>query len=642
MLSEIDRQQLYRRSLLTIVLLALLIAAGVLIDVVSAKRAADPFELAADAPRGALVYAQFSDLPAMLKSWEASDLKRRYVAGTSFQQLQTRHLALKLVSRWSEFNEATGFEIDPGVLGGLADNRAAIAVYDIGKLDLVLIAPMSQERYEACRFFQARESFAPVELPDGTSYYLHDVEADRGRQKQQIGFAWVKGRFVLATGEKLLLRTIANLNGQAKKDRLTDDPSFQTLSRAVTPHFATVWVDQARLNDDWYFRHYWLMSRAADLKQIRAGIFDVEMKSDRWIERREFLTTGDRPVADARFETLAPNAERQIAAIVPAEIPFVQVRALGRDPEAAPALTQEVLFDAADEPAMKTAGWRWNRYDESDFEVASEDEEYYGSSRYSYLSYRYNLFIDDPDDAGEQNPDESAAMRRATDQRARAMIRASLQAARPVSGAKLARPRAIDGPLFAEFGRAAVFALQQPAALDRPALEAAIARIAANRTMIAGASASFVWRDRNENGVAWRELVFPALGRSVGYGLRGPLLLLSNSPDLLATLMTRQAQHPETLPPAHERTLLRLDQRAEAFDRIFAKLDAPRIQAYWKQRKGDQVRPDAPSQEFFSGNLASLLDAAAPVREIRIERSYAPGRLHEEVSMMMQKKNGTN
>lgn len=637
MLSEIDRQQLFRRSLLTIVLLALLIAAGVLIDIVSAKRVADPFELAADAPRGALVYAQFSDLPAMLKAWEVSELKQRYVAGTSFQQLQTRHLALKLVSRWSEFNEATGFEIDPGVLGGLADNRAAIAVYDIGRLDLVLIAPMSEERYEACRFFQARDNFAPVELPDGATYYLHDVEADRGRQKQQIGFAWVKGRFVLATGEKLLLRAIANLNGQAKKDRMTDDPSFQTLSRAVTPHFATVWVDQARLNDDWYFRHYWLMSRVEDLKQIRAGIFDVEMQPGRWVERREFLTTGDRTVAGARFEMIAPSAEQQISAIVPAEIPFLQFRALGRDPEAAPALAQDALFDATAAPGKKTAGWRWNRYDESDFDVSSESEEFYGSSRYSYLSHRYNQFVDDPDDAGEQDPEESAAMRSAIEQRSRAMIRASLAAAHPVCGAKLARPRAIDGPLFAEFGRAAVLVLQQPGALDRHALEAAIARMAANRTMIAGASARLTWRDRAENGVAWRELVFPALGRSVGYGLRGQLLLLSNSPELLTTLMTHQAKNRESHAPAHERTLLRLEQRAEAFDRIFAKLDAPRVKAYWKERKGDQAGPNDPSQEFFSGNLSSLLDAAAPVREIRIERSFANGRMREEVSFLMMR-----
>ncbi|MFN0088231.1 MAG: hypothetical protein ACKVX9_22765 [Blastocatellia bacterium] len=636
MLSEIDRQQLIRRSLLTIGLLALLVAAGVLIDIVSARRAADPFELAADAPRGALVYAQFSDLPAMLKAWEASELRDRYQAGASFQQLRTRHLALKLVSRWSEFNEAAGFEIDSGVLGGLADNRAAIAIYDIGRLDLALIAPMSEERYRACRFFQARDDFAPAELPDGTTYYLHDVEADRGRQKQQIGFAWVRGRFVLATGEKLLLRAIANLNGQAKKDRMTDDPAFQTLSRAVTPHFATVWVDQARLNDDWYFRHYWLMSRVEELKQIRAGIFDVEMQPGRWIERREFLTTGGRAAEGARFEMISPNVEQRIHAIVPAEIPFIQLRALGRDPGAAPALAEDALFDDAVEPGKKSPGWRWNRHDGGDFEVSAEDGEFYGSSRYSYLSHRYNQFVDDPDDAGERQPDESAAMRSAMERQSRAMIRASLEPAHPVCGAKIARPRVIDGPLFAEFGRAAILVLRQPAALDRPALEAAIGRMAADRTMLANTSARLAWRDRAENGVAWRELAFPALGRGIGYGLRGQLLLFSNSPELLASLMTHQAGNRETLSPAHERTLIRLDQRGEAFDRIFAKLDAPRVKAYWKQRKGDQAGPGDPSREFFSGNLSSLLDAAAPVREIRIQRSFAPGRMREEVSLMLR------
>jgi hypothetical protein len=138
--------------------------------------------------------------------------------------------------------------------------------------------PISEAKLAACQFFQGKDNFEEIELPDGSVYYLHDVEADRGRQKQQIEFAAVNGKLVLATNEKLLLRAIANLNGQAKKDRLTDDPSFQSLSRSLAPHFLTVWVDQSKLNDDWHFKHYWLMSKVSDLKNLRAGIFDLEMQ----------------------------------------------------------------------------------------------------------------------------------------------------------------------------------------------------------------------------------------------------------------------------------------------------------------------------------------------------------------------------
>jgi hypothetical protein len=631
MLSKLDRQQLLRRSLFTIALLVVLIGAGLLLNAVAAKRAADEYELASDFPRGALVYAQFSDLPAMLKSWDESELKNRYLASTSFQQLQSRHLALKLVSRWNEFNDATGFPIDAGVLGGLADDRAAIAVYDIGRLDLALIAPISEAKLAACRFFQGKDNFEEVELPDGSVYYLHDVEADRGRQKQQIGFAAIDGKLVLATNEKLLLRAIANLNGQAKKDRLTDEPSFQSLSRSLAPHFLTVWVDQSKLNDDWYFKHYWLMSKVSDLKNLRAGIFDLEMQQGRWIERREFLMAGKQ----AKFAPIvSAQLQQQIAAIVPSDVPFVQMRAAAGDQNSAAVLARESLFDGEAKSREKTRDWSWRRYDESDFEFSSEEED--GSDRYAYLSYRYNLEVDDPADAGEPEGNDDAKLRQAGDERALAGMRAALQSGRPAAAAKIAKPKAIEGPLFAEFGRAAILVLQAPASLDRARLEQAIAQLAANRLMIASTPARFEWRSRTERGVEWREMPLPALGRSVGYGLRGQMLILSNSPELLANLMTHQPQNRDHFTAAHELSIIRLNQRAEAFDRIFTKLDEPRVKAYWKERKGDKAEATDPSQEFFSGNIASLLDVVSPVVEVRVEQSQPDGRLREQVSLLIK------
>jgi hypothetical protein len=85
--------------------------------------------------------------------------------------------------------------------------------------------------------------------------------------------------------------------------------------------------------------------------------------------------------------------------------------------------------------------------------------------------------------------------------------------------------------------------------------------------------------------------------------------------------------------------VIRLGERQTAFDQIFMKLDEPRIKAYWKERRGEEVKqlgPNEPSREFFSGEVASLLDVAAPVEEIRIQRSYAAGRLREEVALVLK------
>jgi hypothetical protein len=644
MFSITDYRQIVKRSLGIAALLAALVCIGVAIQAVSAGRAAKGFDLANDFPRGAVVYAQFKDLPAAIKQWDESALKERYLKSVNYQKMWSRHLANKLFSRWEEFNDATGFSLSLSAFGAAASNRAAIAVYDIGRLDLVVIAPLSDAKFAATQFFQSKDNFEESEAPGGAIYYISDVEADKGRQKQRIGFAQLKGRFVLATSEKLLLRAIANIGanigGQAKKDRMTDEPSFQTLSKTTTPHFITVWVNQTQLNDDWYFKRYWAMRNAEDLKHLRAGIFDLELQNKRWVERREFLLDGRAPNPGA---ALSKQSLQQIERIIPADAPFAQIRSVGGDQKGAVEMIRDALFDGKIDAAKGRRDWSWSRYYGSDFDVGDEDGDSYGGSRYSYLSDDYNLDVDDPDAAGERGAGEidDAAIRSKGLERFSAALGSALQTASPSVAAKIAEPRAVEGPLFAEFRRAAIIALDNPPALERAALERAITGLAASRLMIASAPASFEWSDRSANGAEWREMRLPMLGRAVGYGLRGRHLIMSNDTELLASLMTgvQSKRDNQTQSPVHELTVIRLIERRAAFDQIFAKLDEPRIKAYWKERRGEEVKqlgPNEPSMEFFSGEIAGLLDVAAPVQQIRIQRSYAGGRLREEVAAILK------
>ena len=643
MFSNIDYRQIVKRSLFIVALLAALVFIGVAIHAVSAGRAARGFDLASDFPRGAVVYAQFKDLSAAIKQWDESAMKERYLNSVNYQKMWSRHLANKLFSRWEEFNDATGFSLSLSAFGAIADNRAAIAVYDIGRLDLVVIAPLSDAKFAATQFFQSKDNFEEGEAPGGAIYYISDVEADKGRQKQQIGFAQLKGRFVLATSEKLLLRAIANIGanigGQAKKDRMTDEPSFQALSKTATPHFMTVWVNQTQLNDDWYFKRYWAMRNVEDMKHMRAGIFDLELQNNRCVERREFLLDGHAPNPGA---ALSKQSLQQIERIIPADAPLAQIRAVGGDQNAAVEMIRDALFDGKIDAAKSGRHRNWSRYYGSDFEVAGADENSDGGSRYSYLSDDYNLDVDDPDAAGERGAGEiDAAIRSKGVEKFSAALGSALQTASPSAAAKIAEPRAVEGPLFAEFRRAAIIALDNPPALERAALERAITGLAASRLMIAGAQESFEWDGRSANGAEWREMRLPMLGRAVGYGLRGRHLIISNDTELLASLMTgfQSKRDIQTQSPVHELSVIRLSERRTAFDQIFAKLDEPRIKAYWKERRGEEVKqlgPNEPSMEFFSGEIAGLLDVAAPVQQIRIQRSYAGGRLREEVTAMLK------
>ncbi|HYY42326.1 MAG TPA: hypothetical protein VE775_06295, partial [Pyrinomonadaceae bacterium] len=136
-------------------------------------------------------------------------------------------------------------------------------------------------------------------------------------------------------------------------------------------------------------------------------------------------------------------------------------------------------------------------------------------------------------------------------------------------------------------------------------------------------------------------------GRQLCYALDGRELVVTNNATLLQAILTTRTQpsastaaqvEPRAADMLEELTVIRLDQRQQAFDQVFARLDAERIKTYWQERHGPQA-DDAPpdkSQEFFSGNIASLLDVAARVRTVRVTRSRQPGRLREELEFIMQ------
>lgn len=630
---------MFLRRRLFIVGAGALVACAVLIAYARvSKKQAGAFPLAADVPRGALVYVQFGDLPALVRRWDESQLRERYLASTNFKQFQSRHLALKLIERWEEFNSALGFPLDALTVASAAQNTAALAVYDIGRLEMVFVAPAAEEQLAATKFFAGADQFEETELPDGTVYYSRTVEAERGRREQKFCFAAARGRVVLATSEPLLLRTLSNINGKSRRDRLSDDASFKSLTAGAAPHFLTVWMDQARLNDDWYFKKYWVMRNVAELKNIRACLLDLELREGRWVEHREFLLAGG---AESKASAVPAEVARRVLRFVPVDAPYFKLRALDRDAGGAASLVRDTLAGRLpkDEKGAGAAGWGWQDYDDSDFYPGGEGGGW-GDGYYS-LGPEFNEEIDDPGDAQVAGEEELAhgRLRRDMERESDKGLRDSLAAARPLYVASVQSPRVSDGPLFAEFRKGAVITLQSPGNLRAPAFEQSMARLAESRLMIAGASAGLNWADATCGAQPCRELRLPALGWGMYYALRGPDLVVANSPEMMRAMLGGvDTDAPDSSPAAalHDLTVIRLGRREQAFDSLMRRLDAPRVRAYWSERKKDQGEPDGPSQEFFSGNVASLLDVASPVTEIRIRRSFQKDRLREEVEFVLQ------
>jgi hypothetical protein len=615
-----------RRLALSAALLTVAVA-SLLAYAKATRDAGGPYRLADDCPRGALVYAQASDLPALLRLWDGSRFKERYLASTNYKQFVDGHVGLKLVARAGEFGEALGFTPDLRALAESAEKRAAVAVYDVGRMELVFVAPASEEKALAARFFQSAENFEKTELPDGTVYYSRDVEADRGRQKQKILFAYARGRFVLATSEPLMLRALANINGRSHADRLSDDPSFKTLSRARAPHLASVWVDQSRLNADYYFKHYWAMSDDDAVKGIRAGLFDFELRDGSVIERREFLLEG----AGASVAALSPRDVRELAGFLPADAAYTRLRALSDGAADATSLLRDTLLDRVPDDDSRGGD---SRVLHEAFDAADAREDYSWGEDYSYLSDAYDEAIDEPSDPEAEREKGSGA----DDASSLARFAHVLEKARPSVAAVAESPVTRDGPLFAEFRRLAVVRLTEPGGLDVRAFEDSVASLAVGRLTAAGTGSDLRWSDAGDALRRRRELELPMLGMKLCYALRGRDLFVSNDADFLDSALAGSGQTLDRRDEARlapdDLTVIHLDRKREAFDAVFDKLDAKSERDDSAEHGDNAGDRGAASEDFFSGNVASLLDAAWPVTRVEIRRRTTPGRLREEVELL--------
>lgn len=612
----------------------LVLIAVALIVYARSSRSRNAYSLALDLPRGALVYAQFENVPELIKQWEQSQLKERYLSSTNYQQLQHRHLALKLISRWEEFNSAIGFPLDLEAVGSSTDGAAAVAIYDIGQLDLLFVAPISEEKVALSRFLKGKDQFEETETPDGIVYYSQKVEADRGRQKQVLAFAALNGRFILGTNEKLFLRALANIKKVATKDSIADDPTFKTLSQKVTPHFATVWVDQSRLNNDYYFKHYWLMQNADELKNIRAGIFDLERQESKWIERREFLTTGP---SERRNSVMTVAELRQLNSRVPDDAPFVRFQSLGNNTGLSGKVIRDTLFDSPVEQDGNSRSWSWDSYSSDDFYPISDDDyDYY--DRYAYLDDSYDKAINDPYDARMTDRVEPGANPMAAELERQFLIGLQnvLSPARPSAVAVATTPHVTQGPLFAEFRRVAIFNLQSPKNLRSELLEQAVAQGAQSRLTVVNSGSQFKWENHSDSGLNWRALDLPMLGWEICYALKDNMLIVSNSAEMIKDVL--QSHEPNQLSAAadiDELTIIRFDRRKESLDDIVNVLDADAIK-HWQQAGKADDNAIKGSQEFFSGNISSLLTVASDVKQVEIKRRAVGNNLHEEIELLLK------
>ena len=622
------------RKLMLLIAIAILAAAH-RSDGQPAQPVTDQLRLAGVMPRGAILYVQASDLAALMKTWLASPVRSNFYDSASFAAFQKSRVYLKLQDRKKDFEGAIGVGLDESRLAELAGRASAVSIYDIGKIELVVVTEVPRARAVASALFKQQPQFQERSA-DGISYYVRDVTTDGGRLNEQFCFAYTEGKLIVTTTEGLMIRAIGNVKTPGAESLLSAVVGAAEGAQGFAAHDVTMWLDQARLNHNRYFDNYWIHHNAnGSLAGIESGLIDLRISRDGLTEQRWFkMGDGGR---GSGIGSVSAEEASALMKFAPADAQLVEVHAAASD-GAAPAIEQALfgkLPDQSSSPAEIPDRTR----------SSGKDDDSTRAQRYSRLDARFDVDVDDPQapkggsGAGGQGMEKTRPNEPAANDfvKSAGAILASV-----ASGvySELVRSKTEAGKPFVRFERGVVLQIKPDAALNHEALERAVTDELRARFVVAGTEPKLVWQDEG----AVRFVAQTLLQQGAAYSVSGGFLVLASSKEFVSDILQaeRQAgkqagkQAANTRAPAASPgmadapvafyALVRVAAAKPVFDTLMSKLDG-RAPQNKSARKDDEEDRDI---KFFSDNLSSLV-AASAIGEMRLSRQLSGRMMTERV-----------
>ena len=571
-----------------------------------ARPLAEQLRLAGVMPRGALVYLQVRDLAALMSRWTASPSRNSFYNSASYKRFEQSNIFLKFQDRKADFEKAIGFGVEESRLAEVAGGASAVAMYDIGKLELVFVTEVGREKAVATVLFKNSRQFEERSAK-GSPYFVREVTTDGGRLRQQFCFAYGEGKLLITTSEGLMLRALDNLKAAGDDSALNDVLSVANLARGFVARDATLWVDQTKLNQNRHFKSYWLYGNWGEksedsLTGFESGLIDIRFAPDGWNEQRWFKLK-----EDGRVPALTGEQASAFLRFVPRHTHLIEIQAsaAGASDAAALALFGKDFAEAYEPGEIETE----SPSDSSETESSASRR----AERYSRLDARFDRDVDDEQSKNQRSwPGDKKGLPTAERPSAATQLQPLLTST--ASYMTMARGRSEVGKPFVHFERAVILELKTP--VEKEALERLVTNEMRERFLVAGINPQLAWQE--EGGV--RHLGQTLIEQGAAYAVSGRYLVVASSRDyareILAAVSAPAPAATRVDGTAEYFALVRVAEARPVFDKLMAKLDGKTAQA-----AGPRSQEGSEGQEvkFFSDNLSSFL-AATSVREVRLRR----------------------
>lgn len=606
-----------KRGRLILLLTVALVALGHRSDGQQARSAAEQLGLAGSTPRGALIYLQARDLSALLKTWLASPVRDEFYKSRSFSAFANSRVYLKLQQRREDFEKALGFGLGEDRLAELAGGTSALAIYDIGALEMVFVTRSPRERAIATMMFKQAPQFQE-RAAEGLAYYVRDVSTDFGRLNQQFCFAYTGGKLIVTTTEGLMVRALRNEKGDGSDSLLPDVLATVEKARGFATHEVTMWLDQGKLNANRYFNNYWLHQNVrgtggdgSTLAGIESGLVDLQLTRDSMVEQRWFVLRADAP--ERRPAPVSGDQASAFAKLAPPDAQLVEVRAGNPGGRLGETIFRSLFGKLPDEARLSNQAPDHTR--SSDGEGGGRAR----AERYSRLDTRFDKDVDDdmalsrPQLATAQTPQASAPQSSLQSPGLSARLEELISATSPSGYCEIVRSRMDQGRPFARFERAVVVEMKPGATLDRAALEKVVADEMRARFVVSGVDPQLAWQADS----SVRYLAQSLLEQGAAYAVSDRYLVLASSRELARDILqagTNPAAPQKIDGQIEYYAVVKIAEARPVFDKLMSKLDG-------KTEAGGQDEEEGSGEvKFFSENVSSLI-GASKIREARLRRA---------------------
>jgi hypothetical protein len=520
-------------------------------------------------PQGALLFIEARDFSGMLREWSTSREKSAWLSGANHEVFSRSRLFERLKQAQDEFATAAGVPPDTAFLSQVAGRNSALAIYDIGKLELLYITRVPSADFTQSALWQKRSQFEPREVA-GRKFYVRTDEAS-GRV---VAFAAQDDVLVLGTREDLVAATVSLLGGQ-KLATLQDESWFVEALKAAPrdPSELRMVIHLAEVAMTPQFRTYWLPRNITEMRQYESSVSDLTRDPQQWREDRSLLL---KKVPNGTVDDSA-RAVADLVRLVPPDIGFYRASAVPSSKDTLAQVDELLMPRPAASPESTQAP-----------NVAVGDGT---TGRESDLDIDISVApptTTQADAAAKVKPDAPLEQ---------LLTNANVQAALQVHRSAVAA----DG-VFVGLHSAIVLAAEQP--WNDAAARDAMQRVLAPATTTASLGAA--WKTM---GSAAKPFVQLDGLSSITLATRGRYLIVANDPALLSEILARMDQKPNAQPAIY----------IASFDHQRERENYYKLTSLIDHTSTNQ--PDNSEPRFFSQDVASLSRTLSGVKSQTVTRT---------------------